>query len=767
MLFKNQFLALTFAFSSFLSMKGQTLSWNEVDANSLSQVEKMDRANAPDKFKIFQINLASLSSSLLNAPSDISGEISTITASFPNAEGKTSTFEIYKSQMMEAELLEANPGIYNYTGINKQDPTNTIKISITPAFGMHVIGFDGSGSTYYIDTYTSDFNSFIFYKRSDIQNNNSTFRCYVESPEEEIIEDISTLDYQTLSIDNKFRTYRLAMACTIEYAAFHVNRAPAGVPRTTEAQKKAIVLAAMNVTVNRLNAIYERDLSIRFVLVASNTNIIFVNSDNFNNNDAGVLIDQSQSVITQIIGTANFDIGHTVSTGGGGLAGPSPCVSSRKATGITGSPSPVGDPFDIDYVAHEIGHQFGANHTFNAQTGSCAGGNRNLATAVEPGSGSTIMAYAGICGNNDNVQRNSDAYFHQTSIKEITAFLLSSQNSCAVVISGTNATPTVTTQGNKTIPHSTPFILTANGTDANNQNSLTYTWEQTNTNQSSTQPPVATSTTGPNYRSLAPTASSSRSFPATVTVLQGATDASGIVTSKWERTPTVARNMKFSVTVRDNNALNGGQTASADATITFANVGPFLITSPNNITSTQEPTWAYNSSKTITWNVAGTTGNGINTANVNILLSTDNGETYTTLAANTPNDGNETITVPSLTNSSLNCRIKIEAVGNIFYTVSKRFAIYPTASNEDFEFDNFKLFPNPTNSSFNVSFTSTTGNEIEMQLFDIRGRKLDTFKVENTGSVQQEIDLTKHNTGIYLIKIIDGSNESTKKIIKK
>ena len=753
-------------FSIFTSF-GQPNQWKETSEKQLAGKEKMQRGNTPSIYKLFQVNLTTLTSKLAEAPEDTSGITSNTIVQFPDAEGNLANFEMYNSPMMEAELANQAPGFYNFTGINKKDPANVIKISITPAFGMHIMGFDGKGTTYYIDTYTADFNSYIFYKRNDIQNTYSSFQCLVDQNGEESTENIGTLDYQILSSDNKFRSYRFAMACTIEYAAFHVNAAPSTVPKNTVEQKKDIVLAAMNVTVNRLNAIYERDLSVRLILVANNRNIIFITSDNFSNDDAGALIYQSQSVITSTIGSANFDFGHTVSTGGGGLATKANCANYLKASGITGSPSPVGDPFDIDYVAHEVGHQFGANHTFNGTTGSCGGGNRNLPTAAEPGSGSTIMAYAGICGNNINVQQNSDAYFHQASIAEIISFLTSGNNNCATVISQNNPTPNITTQGNKTIPYGTPFILTATGSDSNNPNSLTYTWEQSNVNQSSTQPPVATSTQGPNFRSLTPTAKSSRSFPAEATVLAGTTNSNGVVSSKWEVLPTVQRTMRFTATVRDNNAIGGGQTKSSDATITFANTGPFVITYPNNRTNTEAVAWAFGTQKTVTWNVAGTTANGINTSNVNILFSTDNGVTYTTLAANVPNNGSATITVPTLNTSSNQCRIKIEAVGNIFYTVSKAFTVTTTAASEDFNFDNFNLYPNPTSDVVTITFNSATGTDVNIEIYDIRGRKLNTQTIENFGTISTEINLSNFDSGVYLIKIKDGNNQSTKKVIKK
>lgn len=766
---KSHFLTFILILFSILSINGQNKNWKEVNNNHLNSKSKFDRVNFPKEYKLFEVDFDNLKQQLLDAPDDLSGQISHVHVQFPDATGNISLFEVYSTQLLDNELADKFSEIKNFTAINLKDPSNVIKISITPAFGMHVIGSDSNFTTYYVDTFTKDFSSYIFYQRKNIENSAPTFQCF--SDEINLNNNLSTVsDIQTLSIDQKFRRYRMAMACTTEYAQFHLNRAPNSVPQTTEQQKKQVVLSAMNVTINRLNFIYERDLSIRLVLVGNNDAIIFINTDNFSNNNTRQLIEQSQSVITNTIGTNNFDIGHTVSTGAGGLASPSPCNSRNKALGVTGTSRPVGDPFDIDYVAHEVGHQFGANHTYN---NSCEG-NRNDLTAVEPGSGSTILAYAGICDS--NVQNNSDAYFHQISIQEITSFLLSNSNSCATIISTTNTSPIITsTSGNKTIPYGTPFLLTLNATDSNNPNSLTYTWEQMD-NGISTQPPVANSTIGPNFRSIEPTKNPSRSFPSVQTVLAGTTNSNGIVSSTWERLPIntsinrtgTLRTMKFAGTVRDNNTLTGGQTKSANVRITFARTGPFVITYPNNITSYPEPNWTAGQQKTITWNVAGTTSNNINTSHVNILLSLDNGETYShVLKANTPNDGNETINVPVVSTTSKPARIKIEAVGNIFYTVSKPFYINSTASNTEFELEDFNLYPNPTSNIVTISFSSTSNETIFMETYDIRGRKLQSHSIENFGAISKELDFSNFESGVYLVKIKDGKNTSTKKIIKK
>src|SRR5690606_29271016 len=345
------------------------------------------------------------------------------------------------------------------------------------------------------------------------------------------------------------------------------------------------VLAAMNVTMTRVNGIYERDLSLTMELVPNNEDIIFIDADNFSNDNNNLLINQSQTVIDAIILSANYDIGHTVSTGAGGVAQLySPC-SASKARGVTGISAPVGDPFDVDYVSHEMGHQFGANHT---QNNSC---NTNNATAIETGSGSTIMGYAGICA--PNVQNNSDAYFHAISLNEIKNFLLSWGN-CSDNISNENTKPTITPIPNYNIPKGTAFVLRGNGSDSDGDE-LTYCWEQTN-NQSSVQPPSPNSTLGPNFRSLFPSESPDRYMPKLSDVLQGN------LTPTWEVVPSVGRTMNFALTVRDNN-INGGEYERANISVTTSgSIGPFIVTSQGTYNN-----WEIDSQQTITWDVAGTT----------------------------------------------------------------------------------------------------------------------------------------------------------------
>lgn len=868
----------------FSTSYAQNSLWTKTSDERVNVLEKMDRISIPSKYDLYSLDFAAMKSQLQQAPMENSAGVSNLIVSFPNAQGELERFKIFEAPVMDPGLASRYPDIKSYYGKGVDDALSTIRFSTT-IFGLHVMSLSGRNGTYFIDTYTKDLNNYIVYKKSDVVRTSGHFTCLVQ---DEGVAD-KTLDANAvLASDGQFRVYRLAMACTIEYAAFHVNAA--GLGAGTEAQKKAAVLAAMVVTMTRVNGVYERDMSLRMNLIANNDAIIFITTDNFNNNAAGTLINQSQTVIDGAIGLANYDIGHTVSTGGGGLAQlNSPCTSN-KARGITGSPAPVGDPYDIDYVAHEMGHQFGGTHTFN---NSCDG-NISTGTSVEPGSGSTIMAYAGICA--PNVQSNSDAHFHAVSLAQMATFVAGTGN-CAPNNPNGN-TPPVADAGpaSYNIPNGTAFILKGTGTDANGD-SLTYCWEQTNT-PVSTQPPVATSTSGPNFKSNPPSASPDRYMPAFAEVLNGN------LAPTWEVVPTVGRTMAFALTVRDNRMPNGGQTARDNVNVVFASTGPFSISSP----SAANTSWAIGSTQTLTWNLGGSNAAPINTANVKISYSTDGGATFTTLIASTANDGSETITVPAT--ATTNGRIMIEAIGNIYYCVSKNilfgyecdtasespgtaiadgtganapgvatvrvinvtsnvtinnmkamfasnhtwigdlvvklkhpdnteitlwnrgcnnpqrtginvtfqdgaaaavcaspttgtcapaqllaaFNGKPSAGNwtltvqdfyngdtgnvtswgvdfgctlasEQFVSNDFSISPNPNNGSFTVQFNSTTGNDIKINVHDIRGREVFNKTYTNTGLIQQNLELQNVSKGVYLVSVLDGDTKMVKKII--
>lgn len=624
----------------------QLPTWSAVSRESLATAEKVERASTPLTFHTFSINLPELQNLLATAPLRNSGQPSNVIVSFPNADGKVENYRIYEAPVLHPDLGALHPNIKSYVGRGIDTPTATVRFSTT-IFGVHAMIMSDKG-TQYVDPYTSDLQNYIVYKKSNLKAAR-TFHCSVNEP---ALDNVPPPPPSTMADDGVFRTYRLALACTIEYAAYHINAA--GVGGGTLEQRKAAVLAAMNVTMTRVNGLYEKDMSLTMQIVPNNDNIIFVTSDNLDNSNEGTMIGQIQAIINTGIGFSNYDIGHVFGTGGGGIASLGSVCSQSKAQGVTGSPAPVGDPFNIDYVAHEMGHQFGATHTFNNDY------QRTASTAVEPGSGSTIMAYAGI--SPPNVQSNSDDYFHTVSLNQMFSFV-NGNGGCGLEVTNNNTPPEITAMPNYNIPKGTAFVLRGEATDIDGD-ALTYCWEQTNANGANPtidQTPLVTSTSGPNFRSLDPSTSPNRYLPVLSSVLNNN------LAPTWEVIPQVGRTLNFALTVRDNNTPNGGQTSRENMNVVVNNTaGPFEVTSQAD----SDISWEQGSTQEITWDVAGTTGNGINTANVNILLSTDGGLTWpTVLAANTPNDGSQTITVPNV--EAISCRIMVEAAGNIYYAVNQ------------------------------------------------------------------------------------------------
>ena len=417
----------------------------------------------------------------------------------------------------------------------------------------------------------------------------------------------------------------------------------------------------MNTAMTRTNAIYERDFGVRMVLIANNDAIIYLTASSdpwtseFNT--------KTQQTIDAVIGSANYDIGHLVHrAGNNGNAGCIGCVckAGQKGSAFTSHTAPVGDPFVVDYLTHEMGHQFGGNHTFaHSYEGTIA--------QCEPGSGSSIMGYAGITGSTTDIQSHSDDYFHARSIEQISNYIKSA--SCGTVALTGNNAPVAAAGSDYVIPKSTPFTLTGSGSDADVSDVLTYAWEQIDARSSSSPTtPSATATAGPVFRSYAPVTITSRTFPRLASILDGTNGY------KWEVLPSVARTLNFRFTVRDNRS-GGGNNKSDDMAVTIsAAAGPFGVSAPNTAVS-----WPVGSTQTVTWTVNSTNAAPVNCANVAILLSTDGGQTFpVTLLASTPNDGSQAITVPN--NPSASCRIKVAAVGNIFFDISNvNFTIGGTA----------------------------------------------------------------------------------------
>ncbi|GAB3838995.1 reprolysin-like metallopeptidase [Hymenobacter jeollabukensis] len=602
------------------------------------------------------LNAAGLRAALATAPAETSPGAAPLTLALPLPDGTSGRFAVMETAVMAPALAAQFPQIKTYRGVGLDDPTTTVRLDLTPQ-GFHAQILSDATGTVYIDPATrGDQQHVLSFFRRDMNRAaaGAVPSCQLQpSPAEVATRQqrqaaAGTAQRTLIAVGPTRRTYRLAVAATGEYTTFQGG--------TVELAQAAIVT-----TVNRVVGVYEKEVAVRLQLVGTNNLIIYTNSgtDPYTNGNPNSMIGQAQTNIDAVIGTANYDIGHVFGTNSGGLAGLGVvCVVGNKGRGVTGSGSPSGDAFDIDYVAHEMGHQFDADHTFNSPNNACDG-NGNSTTAYEPGSGSTIMAYAGICSP-DNIQNNSDAYFHSGSFQQIATFVAST--GCGASTATGNTAPTVTAPATRVLPIGTPFRLTATATDAEND-ALTYCWEQMNSG------PFAALTTAqaansnvPLFRSFTPVASPTRYFPRLANIISN-------TSTNDERLPTVTRTLLFRCTARDQHngaaGIIGGVNYSANLSLSVTSAaGPFLVTAPNTAVS-----WTGNSTQTVTWNVAGTTANGINCATVNILLSTDGGLTYpSTLASGVANDGSQAITVPNVATST--ARIMIEAVGNYFFDIS-------------------------------------------------------------------------------------------------
>ncbi|MEJ6792342.1 MAG: M12 family metallo-peptidase [Lacinutrix sp.] len=694
--------------------------WNKTTQRAAAFKKELTfRKTEPNKADFYQLDINALKTELQTAPNrnTFSGT-SNVILDFPTAEGTLESYRIKEAPIMEAALQNKYPDIRTYIGESIYTPGTVIRFSITSQ-GLHTMSMSNDNGTQFIDPYTKNGNEYIVYAKKDLPILDQSWECGVvdgEATEENKGLDISMLRNAD---DGLLRNFRLAVATTIEYSSFHWMAAGL-TAADTESVKRTAVMAAIVITINRNNQVYERDLSITMTLVANNNLVVFINSDSFDNDNAGTLIDQSQTVIDGTIGSGNYDIGHTFSTGGGGLAQlNSPCTGS-KARGITGLPAPVGDAYDIDFVAHELGHQFGAPHTFNGDAGNCAGGNRTASNAYEPGSGSTIMAYAGICAP-QNVQGNSDPYFHQKSLQMIWDNVTTGNSQCATTTNSGNNAPTSNAGADYIIPNSTPYMLTGTSTDADGTGTHTYTWEQYDLGPAGL--PLETNTSGPMVRAFEGTSSPTRFIPRMPDLLQ----AQGSTT--WEKLASVARTQDFRLTVRDNGA-SGGQTAVDEMTVTVdgANGVPFSVTSQDALIA-----WESGNSETITWVVAGTNAGAVNSTNVDILLSTDGGLTYTTtLATAVPNNGSYNITVPNIL--AENCRVMVKGSGNIFFNINTaRIAVgyaltevcttYPFAINQtispnatEFQFFDEDVIASGSITDVNIKYDISTTNLSQLHM---------------------------------------------------
>jgi subtilisin-like proprotein convertase family protein len=647
---------LLLALFSISSGFGQS-AWTKTNESTVLSMEKVNRNSFPTTFQLFHLDLEKFKEQLKDAPvrGKFSGRSKKVIY-LPNEQGNIERFYVTETPIMEDQLARNYPMIKSYAAQGVDSPSAAARFSVTQ-FGLHNMTFEPGKSALYIDPFTENRENYIVYARTAISDTPQSFECLTDDTFDlpSLAQTVLSENSVNAADDSSLRTYRLALTCTGEYGAIFDGIG-------TDQQKKANIQAQMAITMTRVNGVYERDLAVTMIFVANNDLLIYF--DPTTDPWIGEFNTKTAQTIDATIGFSNYDVGHNFNTSGGGSAGCIGCVCStntnqsggnHKGRGFTGSQNPTGDAFDIDYVAHELGHQFGGFHT-QSSSGCFSGSGL---TEVEPGSGSTIMGYAGICS--PNVQNASDAYFHYVNIRDITANIKTGVSSnCAQITNLSNAAPVLTPIRDYIIPISTPFVLSATATDADGD-LLNYTWEQNNpesSNQANMATPTPLKTTGPVFRSVAGTSNPSRFFPRMATILLGQT------ANTWEVLPSVSRILDFALTVRDN-AAGGGQTTTEEMKVTVTNqAGPFVITSQNAALA-----YAAGSNQVVTWNVANTDQAPVNAKFVDIYLSTNNGATFPILlASQVPNDGSELITIPNVLGS--NNRIMVRGFDSIFFDVS-------------------------------------------------------------------------------------------------
>jgi len=740
-------LVACFTISPAFNANAQSL-WIKSSADETVAFEKLKRNSFPNTFQVFKLDLDQLKTLLTGAPvrGSYTGTSSTI-VSFPNSEGILEQYRVMESPIMHPDLAAKFPMIETYVAQGIEDPTAYMRFSITQ-FGLHTMTLSGLRSTTYIDTYTKDREYYIVYDRKSIGKDPEEFKCFTQEGVKlpSLSNNTAGTSQKKASNDQVFRTFRLALSCTAEYGNLFANTG-------TEV---ADIQAQMAISVNRVNSVYEVDLAVTLQFVSNNDLIIYWGSTTTDPWD-GEWNTTTQNEIDSKIGDANYDIGHNFNTQGGGNAGCISCVctSGSKGSAYTGRANPTGDAFDIDYVAHEMGHQLGGYHTMN--TCSRSG---NGATEVEPASGSSIMGYAGICGT--NVQSNSDAHLNYVNIRDISANIQSGNSTCAATTTLTNVPPTADAGLDYTIPISTAFVLEGSATDPDGLSSLTYNWSQNDPEEApSTGSPQPTWTVGPLYRAKLQIISPNRYMPQLSDVI------AGNLTPTWEVTPSVGRTMEFSFVVRDND-IGGPQEHDDLMMVTVdGGSGPFEVTSQGSAV-----TWNSGASETVTWNVAGTSIAPVSASNVDIFLSTDGGYTYPiTIVSGVPNNGSATITVPTGAATTTG-RIMVRGENNIFFDINNAdITIVDAEFVMNFSSSTINVCPG-SNAVFDFMYNTFLGFS-EVTTFSDSGAPVGTTVVFNpttavsdSTSVQMTISgITGAMVGSYWITVTGTATSVTKQQI--
>ncbi|GAA4466349.1 hypothetical protein GCM10023093_20360 [Nemorincola caseinilytica] len=747
--------------------------WQQVDATGApKELQRMH----PTKFMVYTLNESTLKLLMWNLSEDPNeGMI----VALPLPDGTTRDFKVWQTPMMPAQLAQKYPDIKTFTAYAIDDPMVTAKLDFT-VYGFSAMIFDGE-NTSFVDPYDNFHDGFymVHYKRDETRDADKRMRCEFRSEADEhpggeqfmtVNGGLPKLGQKTFNGHQK-RTYRLALSCSNQYA-----QAATGLPTPTITQ----VFSKMTTSMNRVNGVYNREFSVQMNFCANEDTLIWPTAtgsingnDPFNtiNSNGTACLSTNQTTCTNRIGSANYDCGHVFTTGGGGVSGLGiVCSNSQKARSVTGLPSPVGDGFDIDYVAHEMGHEFGSEHTFNNNSDGSCGGNASTNYAYEPGSGSSILAYAGICPP-DNLQPHSDAYFHASSLVQITNKLNGSEDVCAAKVATANKLVYLPAfSASYKIPYKTPFELIApTAQDSVADTLISYCWEQWNRGDFGARL-QNTYFRGPIFRSFSPKSYDTvRTFPKMSLILAGTLKQVTVNNNMGEKAPDTTRYLTFKLTVR--NIINGlgcflfpDDTVHIDAITTGAanNYEGFKVTSQG----TTGITFDAGSTQTITWNKVGTDGAPYNVSNVIIYMSKDGGYTWPYVVGTFPNTGTASITVPDPGATTATVRFKVKAVGNVFFNVNlknvKVNGSGVSVANVRGPLSNtVKVFPVPAHDMLHM--TSEGSNNIQVSVYNTLGQEV--WGGNFTGSVQVPVGDWARGTYFVRFADINAKEQATKTIV--
>ncbi len=596
-----------------------------------------------------------------------------MTLALPMPQGGWQRFAVETAPVLAPALAAEFPAIQTYRGRGLDDPAASVRLGLT-AQGLHAVILSSADTVYITPQGAAPSQLHLSYFARDYAADGA-FACGVREDEHDLRADADLRAAwegrgRELAAGAELRTYRLAVAATGEYSAAVL--AAAGLVAPSDDQKIAAVLSAIATRVNMVNAIYEREVAIHFELVADNAKLVYLDaaSDPYTNNQMDLMLGQNRSNLDAVIGSANYDVGHALGTAGGGIAyiGVA-CSSAYKGGGVSGAGA-ADNPYTVMVTAHELGHQFGAHHTFNATSGACGGGNRSAANAFEPGSGSTIMSYSGLCGAEQNLG-GFFTTFHVASFGQIYDYSRNRNGaSCGVALPTGNHAPVVEGGGDFVIPARTPFVLTGSASDPDGQ-PLTYSWQQVDvlaapyTGTATLQQALTDLGSGALYRvAQFSTQGASRAFPAWANVLAGTVELGEVYA-------TTNRSLNFRLFARDNQAAGGGANYDSVRLTVVDSGSAFRVTAP-----AAGAAWPAGLVRLVAWDTASTSAAPVGCGSVEILLSRDGGVTFpSVLAAATANDGSEWVPAPAA--PSEHARILVRCASNIFYNVSAPFGVRP------------------------------------------------------------------------------------------